>query len=699
MAASSPPATAASSPSARCGTTFTFHGAAPAAVSVAGEFNNWDTTATKLTGPDGKGDWTATVMLAPGAYAYKVVTADAGGALTWQLDPSTPYTKYVGGVENSVVEVDDCKTPVLQFKALTKTADGALHAEVQYLDGSAAAGLDVSSVTVTLDGAPAGGATLDGNGVITVDETGLAKTKHRLIFHADDKAGHAAVDLHVPFWIEDQPFDFRDGLMYFAFTDRFRNGDPTNDKPIAGVDPRANYQGGDYAGTTAAIDEGYFDALGVRTLWLSPPNTNPDGGFVGTGGYLYSGYHGYWPIAGREVQPRFGTLDELKKLVQHAHAHGIRVIIDSVLNHVHQEHPYYQMHMNDWFNPLSINNQQCVCGTGPTDGCGDWNSSQPNGNHGLLPKQTCWFEPYMPDLDYENWDALTTTIDDALFWARDVDVDGFRVDAVKHFLLAATKRLRGKLHDQFEWTGPLFYLVGETFDGDRNLINSFIGPSALDAQFDFPIYFAISDTLATYSQSLRELESRDGAVGHGVRRRADVAVLRQPRRRALPVGGQRRQHRRSVERAAGGADDRGPLLQAAPGAHLRRDLAGRADDLLRRRVRHARRRRSRQPPLHEVAERGGAAVALRAGDARRHQEARRGARGAGGAAPRRSQDLVDRRRPLRLRAHDAEQGRRHRRPQPQLLRGVVAGGAGALVRAPAPTARCSRIASAARRSP
>lgn len=499
-------------PQRSCGTVFTFHGASPTTVAVAGEFNNWDPTANKLTGPDGNGDWTATVMLAPGAYGYKVVTGDAGGTLTWQLDPATPYTKYVGGVENSVVEVDDCKTPTLTFKAFTKTTDGAIHAEVQYTDGSDGAGLDVSTVSVMLDGTAAGGATLDGNGLITVDTTGLAKTKHRLIFHAADQAAHAAVDLHIPFWIEDTPFDFRDGLLYFAFTDRFKNGDPSNDKADGTVDARANYQGGDYAGIDSAITAGYFDGLGVRTIWLSPPNTNPDGGYDGTGNHLYTGYHGYWPSAGRDVQPRFGDLTALKTLVAHAHAHGIRVIVDAVLNHVHQEHPYWQMHQNDgWFNALTVNGQQCVCGTGPADGCGDWNSSQPNGNHGLLPRQTCWFEPYMPDLDYENWDALTTMVDDAIYWAEEADVDGFRVDAVKHFLTAATVRLRSKLHDKFEWTGPLFYLVGETFDGDRGLINSFIGPHALNAQFDFPIYFNVINTLATYSNSLRDLESATAA--------------------------------------------------------------------------------------------------------------------------------------------------------------------------------------------
>src|SRR5205807_1261677 len=61
-------------PQRACGTVFSFHGAAPTAVSVAGEFNMWDATKNKLTGPDAMGNWTATVMLAPGAYAYKVVT-------------------------------------------------------------------------------------------------------------------------------------------------------------------------------------------------------------------------------------------------------------------------------------------------------------------------------------------------------------------------------------------------------------------------------------------------------------------------------------------------------------------------------------------------------------------------------------------------------------------------------------------------
>jgi glycosidase len=479
-----------------CSTTFRYTPPMHAQlVSVAGEWNNFDATVNHLKGPDQNGTWSASIDLPVGSYGYKLVVDG-----DFRLDPLNVYTKYVGGVENSVVEVDDCHVPILDYVSLSKTIDGTIHAVARYVDGASAAGADPSKVVAMLDGNAVPSSFDPPTGNITVDATGLAKDKHRLIFQAADRAGHVAGDLHVPFWIEDQSFDFRDGILYFAFTDRFQNGDKSNDAPIVtNLDPRADYQGGDFAGIEQAIESGYFDQLGVGTIWISPPFPNPEHAEDGGDGHDYSGYHGYWPDDGKSTEKRFGDLAALKKMVAAAHKRGIRVLVDSVLNHVHIEHPYYLDHKNDgWFN----GDGSCVCG-GPN--C-DWDTY----------RLVCWFDSYLPDLNYESFPALTAMVDDALFWAREADVDGYRVDAVKHFLPLVGKRLRGKLKDLFEHDGNVsYYLVGETFtggdDAGRALIASYLGPDQLSAQFDFPIYWNILGAFAQYSEKMSDLDNAANA--------------------------------------------------------------------------------------------------------------------------------------------------------------------------------------------
>jgi glycosidase len=478
-----------------CSTTISFtpdH--KPTKIGVGGDWNAFQPDQTTMTGPDGTGAYRATLQLDPGVYAYKIVVYD-GTTPTWVLDPNSPYSKFVQGVENSALEVGDCSLPQLRFERLDHSPDGNVSGAVKYIDG--AKGDGIGAVTVTLDGQPMM-VTPDANGDIAIAASGLAKNKHRIVVSATDASGRAAEDLHIPFWVEDETFDFRDGLLYFAFTDRFLDGDPSNDSPSSNVDARANYEGGDFSGIRQKIEAGYFDTLGVRSIWVSPPNANPDDGWIGADGRQYSGYHGYWPTAGRTTQSRFGSVDDMKAMVKSAHARGIRIIVDTVLNHVHVDHPYYQQHKTDgWFN----GDGSCVCGA---PGC-DWDTY----------RLVCWFTSYLPDMNYQNWDATEAMIGDALFWARDIDVDGFRVDAVKHFELAATRRLRGRLRDLFEHAGSLYYLVGETFtgnsDGERQYIQSFIGPNALEAQFDFPIYWAVTSALATYSGTMRDLESTANA--------------------------------------------------------------------------------------------------------------------------------------------------------------------------------------------
>ncbi|MGZ3442363.1 MAG: alpha-amylase family glycosyl hydrolase, partial [Polyangia bacterium] len=270
--------------------------------------------------------------------------------------------------------------------------------------------------------------------------------------------------------------------IYWAFVDRFVDGDGTNNSPstdgkLSGN--AANWQGGDWKGLQSKITDGYFASLGVNTLWITVPADNSDSVGLGIGGdtFWYTAYHGYWPRDLTKTESRFGSSAELTALVGAAHTAGIKVIADYAMNHVHKDSPIYQAHMNDgWFNPLQQANQTCVCGTGVCQYDGAY-------------AKTCWFADYLPDWNFTNAAARAYSVDNAMMWIKTYGFDGFRLDAVKHIETTWLTDLRAALLAQVEATSKQHvYLVGETFTGDRNLIKSFIAPcSQLDGQFDFPL--------------------------------------------------------------------------------------------------------------------------------------------------------------------------------------------------------------------
>jgi glycosidase len=303
-------------------------------------------------------------------------------------------------------------------------------------------------------------------------------------------------------------FDWRDAVLYFVFVDRFVNGDPTNDGPaISGVEPAAAYKGGDWAGVRQKIADGYFTDLGVNVLWLSVPMDNPNQAGAGSDGHQYSAYHGYWPSNLDQPEEHMGTMAELSGLVSDAHAAGIRVILDYAMNHVHVSSPVYQQHA-DWFWPLDNNGTKCVCG----EGCA-WDGSD---------AKRCWFRDYLPDFNFQNTDARNFSVSNAIQWVKDTGVDGFRLDAVKHIEDAWVTDLRSRVKSEIEaQSGEHFYMVGETFTGDRDAIKYYVNPSTmLDGQFDFPLRAQVVSSLLIRNEPLTDLDgflaSNDGFYGSGV---------------------------------------------------------------------------------------------------------------------------------------------------------------------------------------
>ncbi len=276
-------------------------------------------------------------------------------------------------------------------------------------------------------------------------------------------------------------------VLYSLLVDRFFNGNEANDWKMNSPEVLdiVDYQGGDLAGVTKKISDGYFDKLGVNTLWISPITQNPWdawGCYVFKNGNKYdpaktytrfSGYHGYWPIYATQLEQRFGTPDELRTLLDSAHAHEINVVLDYVANHMHINSPTLQQHP-DWH----------------TD------SILPDGRRNFElwdeARLTTWFDKHIPTLDLEREEVCEQMTDSALYWLENYELDGFRHDACKHIPEGYWRMLGQKIAAR--WPGRPIWMIGETY-GSPELIGSYVKTGMLNAQFDFNVYFTTREAL------------------------------------------------------------------------------------------------------------------------------------------------------------------------------------------------------------
>lgn len=437
----------------------------PSQIGLAGTFNGFDARQTPLV--EANGVWSAAVPLAPGPHRYRI---EIDGRPF--LDADNPVQVRHAGEEWSLVDIADCSRAALRLTAL-EHREGAPHATLRLQ--RIGAGLDPGSVQATVDGI-AVSAEVEGD-VIRPDLR-VARGKHRLRIEAQDLDGRPIEPFEAPFWSEPERFRWRDAIIYQVVLDRFAKDTPFT--PADRLRPPGDRLGGTLNGLRAAIEAGYFEQFGINVLWISPLNQNPDGKWIGVEGGppRYEGFHSYWPIEPRTVDPRFGTSADVEALVEAAHARGIRVVMDIVLNHLHEQHPYVAEHP-DWFTA-----EGCYCGSARCP----WFSHI----------QVCWFTDYLPDLNWDDAAILDTQIADALWWIRRFDLDGLRVDAVPMMPRFVTRQLTRSVHREFEGLRARQYLVGETFTGpgERDQIRRHLGPDGLDGQFDFPLMWAIRSAFA-----------------------------------------------------------------------------------------------------------------------------------------------------------------------------------------------------------
>jgi glycosidase len=243
---------------------------------------------------------------------------------------------------------------------------------------------------------------------------------------------------------------------------------------------------GDFAGLTAKLD--YVENLGAEAIWLMPIQPSPS-------------YHKYDVTDYRAVHPDYGTMAEFKNFVEAAHARGIEVIIDLVLNHTARAHPWFQRAMENpdgpyrdyyvWATPEEVESGAAE-GRGGALRPGEWHDAPgPEDYYGF-------FWQGMPDLNFDNPEVRQELIDIGRFWLEEVGVDGFRLDAAKHVYPA------GRAEDSHDWwaqfrramekVAPDVRLIGEVWGTTKEATPYFEG---LDALFNFDLSFAMQEALQT----------------------------------------------------------------------------------------------------------------------------------------------------------------------------------------------------------
>nr|WP_202458033.1 pullulanase-type alpha-1,6-glucosidase [Streptomyces sp. SID5464] len=314
--------------------------------------------------------------------------------------------------------------------------------------------------------------------------------------------------------------------FYFVLPDRYANGDPRNDKGgltgsrlATGYDPtdKGFYQGGDLKGLTKKLD--YIKGLGTTALWMAPIFKNQP--VQGTGANASAGYHGYWITDFTQVDPHFGTNEDLETLIDKAHAKGMKVFFDVITNHtadvVDYEEKSYDYLSKGAF-PYLTKDGKPFDDADYADGRRDF----PEVDSGSFPrtptvpaakknvKVPSWLnDPTMyhnrgdstfagessTHGDFSGLDDLWTERPEVVRgmeriyqrWVRDFGVDGFRIDTVKHVNMEFWTQWATALDAYAAKKGrDDFFMFGEVYSADTDVTSPYVTRGRLDATLDFP---------------------------------------------------------------------------------------------------------------------------------------------------------------------------------------------------------------------
>lgn len=285
-------------------------------------------------------------------------------------------------------------------------------------------------------------------------------------------------------------FDWDEAVIYFAVTDRFFDGDSSNNDaygtgnyaPAEG----SMYHGGDLAGLESKLD--YLQNLGVNTVWITPIVENIEDTLDcdGYDGQHNSGYHGYWTSDFTQLNKHLGTQEELQELIDALHARGMKLMVDVVLNHAGYS-------TEDIFNNTYIEGKNMLRDSSTTVKGDDKKDALSS----------------LPDFVTEDGQVRDLLIAWQTFWVSNYDIDYFRVDTVKHVDDTTWKAFKNAL----TYIDPDFKMIGEYAGAGYATNAGQLRTGQMDSLLDFDFNDqAISFVSGNLSTVENFMESRNAGI-------------------------------------------------------------------------------------------------------------------------------------------------------------------------------------------
>ena len=261
-------------------------------------------------------------------------------------------------------------------------------------------------------------------------------------------------------------FDWDEAVIYMTCTDRFYDGNTSNDKAYNTTDVfdkkgSLSYHGGDFAGLEQKLD--YLENLGVNTIWITPIVENSDTKTDDNGKEIPStGYHGYWASDFTNLNPHLGTEAEFKSLINAVHARGMKLMVDVVLNHAGYG---TEDHFNSILKDTNGNTVKMLRD--------DSNTVTGDDVYDALSK--------LPDFVTENEDVMNQLVEWQTDWVKKYDIDYYRVDTVKHVNSETWAAFKNALTE----ADAEFKMIGEYSGAGYGNTAGELGTGRMDSLLDF----------------------------------------------------------------------------------------------------------------------------------------------------------------------------------------------------------------------